>query len=155
MFLNADEVAAKIGDKLGIEAGKILMEKIADSLNDGKSVAMESTISGNYHIRVIDRFRAKKYKIVLIYVFLDSIELNLARIKKRVLLGGHDIPEEYVRRRASRSFGKFWDIKKIADQWELYYNGNNTYKLIARGAHGIEEVVDRKIYKKFKAMKNE
>ncbi|MCL2184013.1 MAG: zeta toxin family protein, partial [Chitinispirillia bacterium] len=98
-FLNADEIAAGIGDTAGIAAGRILLTEVGRVLADGKSFVMESTISGSYHLRILREAREKGYEIILIYVFLDTIELNIARIKNRVKLGGHDVPAEDVIRR--------------------------------------------------------
>jgi predicted ABC-type ATPase len=47
--------------------------------------------------------KARQFEIYLIYVCLELVELNLARIQQRVAAGGHGIPEEDVRRRYRRS----------------------------------------------------
>jgi predicted ABC-type ATPase len=41
---------------------------------------------------------------VLIYIATERVEIDLARIRNRVLAGGHDVPELDVRRRHTRSF---------------------------------------------------
>ena len=50
-------------------------------------------------MRGVDR----SFEVVLIYIGTESVEINLARIAKRVLGGGHDVPEIDVRRRYLRS----------------------------------------------------
>lgn len=155
VFLNADETAAKIGDKLGIRAGKIVLENIDKVLLSGKSVALESTISGKHHERAIKKFRAKKYEIILIYVFLDFPEANIARVKKRVALGGHNIPESDIRRRFYKSVKNFWPAAKLVNHWKLFYNGDDNYELIAEGNKSIEQIMNDELYKKFnKGLKN-
>lgn len=153
VFLNADEVAAKIGDDLGLSAGKIILSEIDKMIAAKKSFVMESTISGNHHLNVLNKARKAGYKIVLIYVFLDMPEFNLARIRNRVALGGHNVPEDAVRRRYGRSLKNFADVKKISDRWELYYNGGEKFLAVARG-NGQESVLDDAMYKKFKGLHN-
>jgi len=158
VFLNTDEIAAKIGDNTGLQAGKIIQEKLDKILAAKKSFVWESTISGNHHLRILEKARKAGFEIVLVYVFLDSVELNIARIKKRVLLGGHDVPEQDIRRRMSRSVKNFSDASKLANQWELYYNGDDNYELVARGVNisketFAEEIIDDDKYKKFKGLK--
>ena len=42
------------------------------------------------------------YRLNLIYFWLQSPELALERVHKRVASGGHNIPEDVVRRRYER-----------------------------------------------------
>ncbi len=149
-FLNADEIAEKLGDKIGLAAGRELLDKFEECFRAKESVVLESTISGNYHERIIDRAKKAKYEIVLVYVFLASVEQNLARIRQRVKLGGHNVPETDVMRRYGRSLHNFWDVQKSVHQWELYYNGENSYELVARGCSDILEIMDDALYNKFR-----
>jgi len=149
-FLNADEIAKKRSDKLGLKSGRILLRKLDERLSSGESVVLESTISGSYHNRIIARAKKEKYEIIFVYVFLDSVEQNLARIKQRVALGGHDVPECDVRHRYLRSINNFWKTAEQASHWELYYNGENNYEIIARGKADIVEIIDDVVYNKFK-----
>ena len=149
-FLNADEIAEKLKDDIGLSAGRALLSKLEICLKNKESVVLESTISGSYHERVIERAKKEKYEIIFVYVFLASVEQNLARIKQRVKLGGHNVPELDVRRRYKRSLHNFWKVKQCANQWELYYNGENSYELVARGCDDVLEIMDEALYNTFK-----
>jgi len=133
VFLNADETAAKIGDSVGLAAGRVILTEINNMLTSGKSFVLESTISGNYHKRVLTEAKNSGYEVIMFYVFLNSVDLNIERIKNRVALGGHNVPDEDIIRRFDKSIKNFWDIAKIVDFWELYYNSGNDYELIAKG----------------------
>ena len=87
-FLNADEIAAKHNDSTGLLPSRILLDKLDKLIHNKKSIVLESTISGHYHNKVIEQARKAKCEIILVYVFLDSVEQNLARIKHRVAMGG-------------------------------------------------------------------
>ncbi len=76
--------------------------KIDDSVAQGKSFAIETTLSGQYLIRLISELKEKGYLITLIYVFLDNPEIAIDRIKTRVRKGGHFVPAQDVRRRFYR-----------------------------------------------------
>ena len=66
--------------------------------------------------------RAKGYWIVLHYVSVDSPEQALNRIRSRVALGGHDVPEPDVRRRFVRSLANLPAAITRADESYLYDN---------------------------------
>jgi len=151
--LNTDEIAAKIGDKTGFSSGKIIQDRLDKVIAAKESFVWESTISGVHHRRILEKARRAKYEIILIYMFLDSVDLNIARVQKRVALGGHNVPESDIRRRFARSIKNFWGVKTLADQWELYYNGDDNYEQVARGTPDYEEIIDDDKYKKFKAIK--
>lgn len=62
------------------------------------------------------------YRIVLHFVSTGSPELALDRIRNRVMLGGHDVPEGDVRRRSERSHANLPLAISQADVPMLYDN---------------------------------
>lgn len=83
---------------------------------------VETTLAGTGILRHMEAARREGYKIVLHYVFLGSPEQSLDRIRNRVLLGGHDIPEDDVRRRFKRSRTNLPAAAAQADEVYLYDN---------------------------------
>jgi predicted ABC-type ATPase len=150
-FLNADEIAAEIKDRVGLASGKILLKKLDDTLTAKKTCAVESTISGKHHLKILEKARTLGYEVIFIYVFLDNVNLNIARVRRRVLLGGHNVPEADIRRRYERSIANFQKARALSDRWELYYNGGGDCDIIARG-NAEEEVFDNILYTCFKGL---
>ena len=153
-FLNTDEIAANIGDKLGFLSGKILLSQLDKILMAKEPFAIESTISGKYHFHILKQARHIKYEVTLIYMFIENVELNIARVQKRVSMGGHNVPEDDIRRRWKRSIYNFQETAKLADSWKIYYNGGVSYELIAHSTKGILEVQDENKYKIFNSAAN-
>jgi predicted ABC-type ATPase len=76
--------------------------------------------------------RLAGFEIVLVYIGTENVEINLARIRNRVLAGGHDVPEKDVRRRYKRSFENLPIAIKRADHTILFDNSTEDgYRLIA------------------------
>ena len=148
IFLNADEIAVAINDKIGIQSGKIILNQLNDILKSGQSFVLESTISGRHHLQAIRQAQQNGYNIILIYVFLESVEQNLARIKMRTQLGGHNVPKTDVVRRYKRSLKNFWDLTHIITNWKLYYNGGTRFQLVARHDSKDLEIIDLGLYNK-------
>ena len=61
------------------------------------------------------------------------MEQNIARVRQRVALGGHDVPEDIIRRRYYRSLSNVDSVCKKSDEWKIYDNSNNKYELIVQG----------------------
>jgi predicted ABC-type ATPase len=88
---------------------------------------LESTLSGNYLVKTIEKAKQQEYVIRIVYVFLENPHDCIQRIKLRVTLGGHFIPDEDVIRRYYRSKDNFWNTyKNLVDSWVMIYNSTNT-----------------------------
>lgn len=129
-FLNADEIAKEIApdaiNSVPVSAGKEYFRRLANFFKDEKSFAVESTLSGNNIIRIINQARRQNYKIILVYSFLQNCTNCIERVKFRVQNGGHNVPEEDIIRRYYKSIVKFWDeYRLMVDEWSLFFNGYN------------------------------
>ncbi len=147
-FLNSDDIARERG-VTPARAGIILLDQMRDLFATHASFAFETTLAGKIHNKFIARARQEGYKIVFLYVYLASVEQNIARVRQRVALGGHDVPETTIRRRYQKSLMNFEPAAQQSDQWELYYNGNTEYELLARGVHDQVDVIDNPKYTTF------
>jgi predicted ABC-type ATPase len=79
--------------------GRRLLERaIAERLD----FALETTLGGNTIVRLLAE-AARGIEIHVWYAGLASPGLHLARVRSRVRRGGHDIPEQDVRRRYEHS----------------------------------------------------
>ena len=127
-FLNADEIAKEICpdaiNSVPISAGKLYFKRLNEYFQNNKSFAVESTLSGNNIVRIIEKAKQKNYKIILIYSFLQNCAVCIERVKRRVENGGHNVPEEDIIRRYYKSIVRFWDeYRFMVDEWTMFYNG--------------------------------
>ncbi|MDR1684781.1 MAG: zeta toxin family protein [Elusimicrobiota bacterium] len=153
-FLNADDIAAQIApgniESAKISAGKKVFEKLEQLFKKKHSFAMESTLSGVSHLKIIQKAKALHYKIVIIYSFVDNPQICINRIKIRVLGGGHNVPEQDVKRRFYRSKNNFWHkYKSLADEWMLFYNGGEIYAPVAKAQDATAVILNEALYKEF------
>lgn len=148
-FLNADEIAKEIGGSK-ISAGKIFFERLKNAIDQEESLLIESTLSGRYLIRFINELRAKSYEITIIFLFADSPQILIERIKIRVKKGGHFVPDEDVKRRFKRGKANFWNsYKYLADSWSLVYNSEGRFYEVAVGENTELNILDNNLYEKF------
>jgi predicted ABC-type ATPase len=148
-FLNADEIAKEIGGSK-VSAGKMFFKRLNDAIDAEKSLLIESTLSGRYLIRFINLLREKNYEITIIFLFAETPEILIERIKVRVEKGGHFVPDEDVRRRFKRGKSNFWNVyKNLADSWSLFYNSEGRFYEFAVGERDETNVFDENLYGKF------
>ena len=61
--------------------------------------------------------------MAIYYFSLTSASLAVRRVKLRVAMGGHDVPEDTVRRRFGRSLLNFHSLyMPLADRWVMFDN---------------------------------
>lgn len=160
-FVNADEIAKGISpfqpERVSLQAGRIMIERIYELLDRGVDFAFETTLTTLSYINTIKIAKEKGYSVTLLYFWLNDVNLAIERVKIRVSEGGHNIPEEVVRRRYFRGIFNLAN-KFIAkcDYWIVINNSSRPFTFIAEG-QGISEikVFDEKIWQQIKTNSHE
>jgi len=115
-----------------VAAARHVLIAAQEHIHKRESFAVETTLSGQGYLRMMIDARARNFEVVLVYIGTENVELNLARIRDRVLTGGHDVPELDVRRRYTRSFENLPAAISRADHTILFDNSSEEgYRLIA------------------------
>ncbi|MGI8605531.1 MAG: AAA family ATPase [Verrucomicrobiales bacterium] len=123
-FLNADEIARGLSpldpSLTAFKAGRLLIEEARSLLKANSSFAIESTLSGRTYVAMLRRAKEAGYHVVIHYLIIATASQAVDRVALRVLHGGHDVPEEDVRRRFERSRQHFVeDYLPLADEWNV------------------------------------
>ncbi|MET4080191.1 putative ABC-type ATPase [Pedobacter sp. UYP30] len=110
-FINADEIAKGISpcqpEKVAIQAGKIMLTRIASLIDSDKDFAIETTLTTRSYLATVALVKARGFYGTLLYFWLDNVDLAIERVKNRVSEGGHSIPEDVIRRRYQKWSKKF------------------------------------------------
>ncbi len=138
-FVNADLIAAGLNpfapEVAAVKAGRLMLELIHEYVRKGESFAFETTLSGKIYARLIPQWRRAGYRIKLIFLRLAAPEMALARVRLRVSEGGHNVPEDIIRRRFQSGWRNFETIyRDLADEWAVYDNAGDQPILVAKGA---------------------
>lgn len=135
-FVNADEIARGLSpfhpESVAIEAGRLQLERIEVLLNKEVNFSIETTLATKSYVSLIHRAKAKGYKVKLLFFWLPSPEVAIARVRKRVAEGGHNIPEDVIRRRYKAGLRNLFErYMPIVDSWQLRSNADSESQLIA------------------------
>ena len=135
VFVNADLIAAGLSpfepERVAIQAGRLMLQQIAQHVAKGESFAFETTLSGGGYARQIPRWRRLGYRVELFFLSLPSADMAVQRVAERVRQGGHDIPETTIRRRFGAGQRLFATVyQSLVDLWVLYDNSGDEPILI-------------------------
>ncbi|MBR6245781.1 MAG: zeta toxin family protein [Bacteroidales bacterium] len=137
-FVNSDEFAKAFSPfspgSASIQASRYMVLKIRYLLERKSDFAIETTLATRSLKKIVTQAQELGYFVTVLYFWLDSPELAVARVKARVEAGGHDVPEETIRRRYKLGLQYFFfDYSPIADRWILADNTEIPFKVIAQG----------------------
>ena len=156
-FVNADEIAKGLSpfqpEKVSIEAGRIMLERINDLLNSQENFAFETTLATKSYRSKIFLAREKGYNVTLLFFWLRNADLAIERVRTRVIEGGHHIETEVIRRRYKNGIKNLFEIYlPIADEIMIFDNSEGKHDLIAEKTIESEIEVLNKV--KFNQLKS-
>ena len=125
-FVNADLIAAGLSpfapEAVAFQAGRLMLSQIADHVAQGRSFALETTLSGLGYARQIPQWRLLGYAVSLHFLALPNADLAIERVAQRVCQGGHNIPEAVIRRRFASGQFNLARYCALVDDWDVYDN---------------------------------
>ncbi len=103
-FINADLIAQGVApfspETAAFRAGRLMLQEINLHVRRGDDFGFETTLSGRSYLSLIRRLKQRGYKVHFFFLMVPTVDLAVTRVRRRVLQGGHDVPEPIVRRRS-------------------------------------------------------
>ena len=155
-FVNADEIAKGLSPfnpgSVAIEAGRLMLERIAVLIKGKESFAIETTLSTRSYAKLVAEAQQRGFNVRLLFFWLPSPEHAIERVAQRVKEGGHNIPIDVIRRRYQAGINNLFNIYiPIVDSWMIVENHRNPCSLIADGDLENTNIFSPVLYNKLKA----
>ncbi len=104
-WFNPDTFARELIARIGCEQAQANaiawqegMRRLDEALEHGRNYAFETTLGGRT-VPARIKAAARTHDVLMWFCGLSSPEQHIARVKARVTMGGHDIPEAKIRER--------------------------------------------------------
>ena len=128
-FVNADIIARGISgfkpNGAALLAGRVMMTRLKALAERRVNFAFETTLASRTLGNWIRKLLSQGYAFSLVFLWVPSVEVALARVRERVRAGGHSVPEETIRRRFVTAYRNFFEIyAPLATTWQVYENGS-------------------------------
>jgi predicted ABC-type ATPase len=124
-MFNDTRSGMKITESVSFKAARLMLNELDEYTKAGESFAFETTLSGAHYLQRIQEWKDLGYSVKLWFIALSSPELAISRVKERVAQGGHNIPEEVIRRRYTTGLENLPKYQKVVKSWVLL-NGDKT-----------------------------
>jgi predicted ABC-type ATPase len=150
-FVNVDLIARGLSpfdpDAAAAAAGRIALARVGRLIQERKTFAWETTLSGRTTQARVLKAKEAGYFIKLVFIWIQSLEESIERIQRRVREGGHGVPAQDVRRRFLKTLRNFFnDFCPLADAWKLFDNSNDSLRLVAVRKNGRSVFRDRFLF---------
>jgi len=149
-FVNADTIAEGLSAfraaEMGFAAGRVMLSRIRSLAKARADFAFETTLATRSYAPWLAGLRRSGYRAHVVFLSLPSPDLAVARVAERVAAGGHDVPEEVIRRRFKGGLRNLLALYDGAvDSWEVLDNSDvKGPRLLARRRAGRKtEILDR------------
>ncbi|MEA3010618.1 MAG: hypothetical protein QOJ91_2310 [Sphingomonadales bacterium] len=119
------------GTSSNLEAVKRIEAWLDASIDVHQTIGVETVLSTPKYRRLVRKAKERGFEIRFIYVYLDTVALQMERIRLRVAKGGHDVPADKIAARRLRSFKEFsWFFWQSDRAW-VFDNSGAEPELVA------------------------
>lgn len=127
LFINPDEIANReFGDWNSPDAVRKAVERAQElreqCLKERRSMLLETVLSIPEKVDFVQRAKEADFFIRFFFIGTDCPEINAARVTRRVMDGGHDVPIPKIIARYYRSIANCVPAIAIADRGYVYDN---------------------------------
>lgn len=145
-FVNADEIAKGLSpfnpERVAIDAGKVMIQRITDLLAREETFAIETTLASRSLNNLVSKAQACGYSVKLLFFWLNSTKLAVRRVAQRVKEGGHNIPINVIKRRYVAGIKNLFNIYiPHVDNWLIADNSSVPRTLVAEGGNKLKTVI--------------
>lgn len=153
-FVNADEIARGLSpfnsESMAIEAGRLMLRRIEELLSRNETFSIETTLATKSYLNLVRRAQSKGYRVNVVFFWLRTPELAVQRVAERVQHGGHNIPEDIIRRRYVAGINNLFRLFiPEVDYWGIFDNSEQPRIKIASGSKGKGiDIFNEELYKK-------
>lgn len=155
-FVNADEIARGLSPfnpgSVAIEAGKLMLQRIEELLKRNETFSIETTLATRSYVNLVKQAQEQGYSVRLLFFWLSTPELAVKRVAERVSKGGHDIPQDIIRRRYVAGINNLFKLfMPIVNYWAIFDNSETPRRKVAIGGKDTQtEIVNKALYDNIK-----
>ena len=138
-FVNSDEFAKHLSpfapESAYITASRLMLQKVQYLFDRREDFCIETTLATRSLLKMVRSAQQKDYYVTVLYFWLEKPEIAIERVAARVKAGGHDIPQDTIRRRYRMGLNYLFHFyMPSCDKWILADNSNPPFTVIAEGS---------------------
>ena len=146
-YLNADDIARRLAatssqTSAEVRAGREVIQRTRSLIATRKPLVRETTLSGQEILRSVSSARAAGFRIVVVFIGIQSTKTARSRVTFRIASGGHDISRQAQERRLPRALENARRVAGVADVVYFLDNAGQQHRLVATVCEGMVTFMD-------------
>lgn len=130
-YTNADDMVSATG--MSNKEAAVLADKMRyRSIELKEDFTFETVLSSHYKLNLLEKAKSEGFFIKCIFVLTVDASVNVARVAARVAMGGHNIDEEKIRTRYTKSLDNIKRLMEICDILHVYDNTIEPIRIIRK-----------------------
>lgn len=130
-YINADDIK-RVSYCTDLQAAK-RAEKLRESaVNKTEDFAFETVLSTDRNLKLLQKAKEKGYFVRGFFILTVNPDVNVARVRVRVLEGGHDVPEDKIRTRYVKSLEMVKRLVEVCDVLHIYDNTEEPVRIFKK-----------------------
>lgn len=157
-YVNADTLAEGLSafapERAAFEAARVMLHRLRTLAEERTDFAFETTLASKFYSQWIKGLKPAGYRVGLIFLWLESPELAVERVRARVTAGGHGIPKATIIRRYHRGIINLQEFYlPLTDTWQIYDASGNVPHIVAQSSDDDQlEIVEADTWKKISSV---
>lgn len=123
-YINADEIK-KILKCSDFEAAKLAEKQREEHLQNMEDFCFETVLSTDRNLNLLKRAKEKGYFIRCYYILTADPMINIFRVRARVEVGGHDVPDDKIISRFDKALALVYEVVGVCDICHIYDNSED------------------------------
>jgi len=136
-YINADDLRTEynLTDLEAAEMADSFRNALLDSHRD---FTFETVLSTTRNLHLMQKAKKQGYEVHCIYVLTCDENINIARVKSRCAAGGHDVPEDKIRKRYHRALDLIPELIGTCDNIIIYDNSDIPHPIFEKTDAGVK-----------------
>ena len=147
LYVNADEIK-RVSRCTDLEAAQEAEQLRELLLARGADFTFETVLSTDRNLSLLRRAKEAGYEICAVFVLTSDVEINARRVQERAAAGGHDVPEDKIRSRYTKSLQNLSPLVRIADKTRVLDNSGAEPRLICEVEGNAVRIWDNDVWTK-------
>lgn len=109
-----------------------MLSRIKELADLQADFAFETTMASRSFAPFLKLCREDGYSIHVLYIWLHSADLAVARVRQRIEEGGHYIPEKTIRERYEKGLLNLFELYiPVSDYWAVFDNSGTALRCVS------------------------
>ena len=138
LYINADEIKRQDNSLSDLDAAVEAETLREHCLHEMEDFSFETVLSTDRNLDLIARAKEAGYFVDCVFVLTADPEINIFRVKTRVLKGGHDVPVDKTRSRYKKSLENIPSLVALCDRIRIFDNSDEPFIIYIKNTDGSE-----------------